>query len=101
MARRWSEDEDALLLKLRTEGLTSREITSHLKERSYAAVRARLSSLAPDNLNRPWTDEDIKILFTMKEEGRSTKYIAKRLDRTASAVSSYYTRHSSAYYSLG
>lgn len=98
MAKRWTEDEDATLLKLRADGCTAKEITAHLSGRSYAAVRARLANLAPDNLNRPWTEEDVKLLFDLKEEGRTTKYIAKRLDRTVSAVSSYFNRHSSSYY---
>lgn len=98
MAKRWTEEEDALLLKLRAEGMSGREITAHLHDRSYAAVRARLASLAPDNLNRPWTEEEKELVFQLKSKGKTNKYIAKQINRTVGAVASFISRSSFSYY---
>lgn len=98
MARRWSEDEDALLLKMRNEGFSTREIAQRLRDRTHGAIRARLSTISTTNLNRLWSEDDIKTLFTLREEGFSLKYIAKLLGRTYTAVSTFYAKHSTSYY---
>ena len=54
MAKRWTPEEDALMLKMREEGYTAREIAAALPERTYAAVRTRIASIAPDNRYRDW-----------------------------------------------
>lgn len=93
MAKRWLEEEDALLLKLREEGHTAREMTVYLKHRSYAAIRTRLAAIAPDNLNRPWTEKEAELALLLKSQNKSNKYIAKAVNRTPAAVSSFLTRH--------
>ena len=93
MAKRWTPEEDALMLKMREEGYTSKEIASALPERTYAAVRTRLASIAPDNRNRPWTEEEKQLVFQLKSEGKSNKLIARALDRTQGAVASFVSRH--------
>ena len=98
MAKRWSPEEDELILKLRDEGLTAREISARLVGRTYSATRTRLAAISDDNLRKRWTKEEIELAFTMKEEGRSNKYIAKQLSRTVSAVSGFFTRTASSYY---
>lgn len=89
MAKRWTPEEDELLLKLRSEGFTAREMAARLTDRTHAAVRTRISLIAPDNRNRTWTDEEKELVFQMKAEGKSNKEIARRVDRTLSAVSSF------------
>lgn len=93
MAKRWTEEEETLLLKLRAEGHSAKEMTAYLRERSYAAIRTRLAAIAPDNLNRPWTEEEKALVLKLKSENKSNKYIAKAVDRTASAVSSFVSRY--------
>lgn len=93
MAKRWTPEEDALMLKMREEGYTAREIAAALPERTYAAVRTRIASIAPDNRNRPWTEEEKQLVYKMKAEGKSNKVIARALDRTQGAVSSFVFRY--------
>ena len=93
MAKRWSPEEDELLLKLRQEGFTAKEMTVHLRGRTYAAIRARLGVVAPDNLNRRWTEEEKELVFQMKEEGKSNKQIAKATGRTLGSIASFVSRN--------
>ena len=93
MAKRWSPEEDELLLKLRAEGFTAKEMIVHLRGRSHAAIRARLGVVAPDNLNRRWTEEEKELVFQMKEEGKSNKQIARATGRTLGAVASFISRN--------
>jgi site-specific DNA-cytosine methylase len=93
MANRWTQEEDDLLLKLRGEGYTSREMTLALKERSYAAIRTRLALIAPDNLNRKWTEKEKALVLEMKSQNKSNKVIAKAIDRTPRAVASFISRY--------
>ena len=93
MANRWTEEEDELLLKLRSEGYTAREMTISLKERSYAAIRTRLASIAEDNLNRKWTEKEKELVLKMKSENKSNKVIALAIDRTPRAVASFISRY--------
>ena len=99
MAKRWTPEEDTLILKLRDEGLTAREITLRLEGRTYSATRTRLAAISDDNLRKRWTQEEINLAYKLREEGRSNKYIAKQLSRTVSAVSGFFTRTASSYYS--
>ena len=93
MAKRWTPEEDELLLKLRQEGFTAKEMTTQLRERTHAAIRARLGVIAPDNLNRKWTEEEKALVFQMKAEGKTNKQIARTIDRTLGAVASFVSRH--------
>lgn len=93
MAKRWTTEEDELLLKLRSEGFTAREMTTQLRERTHAAIRARLATIAPDNLNRVWSEEEKALVFQMKSEGKSNKQIARHINRTQGAVASFVSRN--------
>jgi DNA-binding NarL/FixJ family response regulator len=93
MAKRWTEEEDQLLLKLRAEGYSAREMTLFVKERTHAAIRARIGTIATDNLNRKWTEEEKELVLKLKAEGKSNKYIARTVQRTARAVATFISRH--------
>lgn len=93
MAKRWTEEEDALLLQLRSEGFTAKEMVPRLEGRTHAAIRTRISAIAPDNKNRPWTNEEKQLVYKMKAEGKSNKQIARAIDRTLGAVSSFVFRY--------
>ena len=93
MAKRWTTEEDELLLKLRSEGFTAKEMAQRLEDRTYAAIRTRIATIAPDNKNRPWTEEEKALVFSMKAEGKSNKQIARTIDRTLGAVSSFVFRY--------
>lgn len=93
MAKRWTPEEDALLLKLRGEGLTAREIAQQVSGRTHAAIRTRLATIAEDNKNRSWTEEEKALLLEMKADGKTNKQIARALQRTQSAVASFVFRH--------
>ena len=92
MAKRWTQEEDELLLKLRGEGLTAREIAVRV-HRTYSATRMRISFLAPDDLSRKWTEEDKKRAIELKENGHTIKFIAKQLARTPGAISTFLSRN--------
>lgn len=98
VAKRWTKEEDELILKLRDEGFTYREIAARLAGRSEAATKNRLAAIAPTNLRRRWTEEEIKLAFSLRESGHSNKYIARQLDRTPSAVNGFFNKYSTAYY---
>ena len=92
MAKRWTEEEDQLLLKLRDEGYTAREMVLRLEGRSHGSIRVRLASISKDSLRKPWTDEDKEKALELKKLGRSNKHIAIQLDRTVYAVQSFFNR---------
>lgn len=83
MAKRWTEEEDRLLVGYRMEGFTAREIAVRLK-RSEDAVRVRLATKA--KTRERWTQEEIDKLLRMKEEGSTNRKIAYELGRTTRAV---------------
>lgn len=93
MAKRWTEEEDALLLKLRSEGFTAREMTLYVKERTLAAIQARVSAISTDSKNRPWTQEEITLALKLQAEGKPNKYIARAVNRTPRAVAAYLSRY--------
>jgi hypothetical protein len=68
-------------------------MTLALKERSYAAIRTRLALIAPDNLNRKWTEKEKALVLEMKSQNKSNKVIAKAIDRTPRAVASFISRY--------
>lgn len=90
MAKRWTKEEDELLLKLREEGFTSREMALRLPGRTDSAIRMRLSAIATDKMNRTWTEEEKELAQQLKQEGRTVKHIAYKLGRSTNAVSSYF-----------
>jgi len=98
MAKRWTQEEDELILKLRGEGLTHREIALRLDNRTEAATKNRLATISTDNLRRRWTEEEKQKAFELKEAGHANKYIAKQLGRTPQAVSAFFNKHSASHY---
>ena len=93
MAKRWTEEEDALLLKLRSEGFSTTEMYHYLRGRTVAAIRARINKIATDNLNRHWTQEEKDLVLQMKAEGKKNRQIARAIKRTPKAVESFLARH--------
>ena len=98
MAKRWTKEEDELILKLRDEGLTAREIALRLTGRTDSATKTRLATIAKDNLRRRWTEEEKLLAFELKEAGHANKYIAKQLQRTVAAVAGFFAKHSVSHY---
>lgn len=90
MANKWTEDEEALIIKLRNEGLSVREIALRLPNRTVSAVRVKASQIAKKSTN--WTLEDKKLLVELKKQNKSANYIAKALNRTPNAINSYYSK---------
>lgn len=97
MAKRWTKEEDALLLKLRQEGLSSRELAYHVK-RSAGAIRMRLAHLNVDLVSKPWSSQDKALAWQLKEAGHSNKYIARKLQRTTAAIASFFSRDEANHY---
>jgi len=87
MAKRWTPEEDELLLQLRKEGFTTKEMTLRV-ERSEGSIRMRLAKIATDNLKKPWTQEEKDLAVQLKREGKSNKHIAYTLGRSNQAISS-------------
>lgn len=93
MAKRWTEEEDALLLKLREEGYTTNEMVHYVEGRTAAAIRTRMRTIAPNNLNRLWTQEEKELVLKLKSEGKSNKYIARAVHRTHRAIEAFLVRY--------
>jgi predicted ArsR family transcriptional regulator len=98
MAKRWTTEEDELLLKLRNEGFSAKEMTVHV-DRTYSAIRMRLTTLEAKQVSRKWTDKDKALAWELKEQGNSNKFIARKLDRTPGAIASFFVRDEAAHYS--
>lgn len=98
MAKRWTTEEDELLIKLSNEGFSAKEMTLHVN-RSYSAIRMRLTTLDTKQVARKWTPSDKTLAWELKEAGHSNKYIAKKLDRTPGAIASFFVRDEAAHYS--
>lgn len=92
MAKRWTKEEDELILKLRAEGFTSKEMVSRLEGRTHGSIRMRLTTISEDNLRKPWTDEEKEKAIELKKKGRTYKHIALQLDRTVFAVQAFFNR---------
>jgi DNA-directed RNA polymerase specialized sigma24 family protein len=90
MAKAWTPDEDTLLLKLREEGFTSREMSVRLN-RTDAAIRKRLSLIA-EKKHIKWTDADKEKVLAYKAEGLTNRRIAYLMGRTTSSVTSLLSR---------
>lgn len=83
MAKRWTEEEDRLLVGFRMEGFTAREIAVRLN-RTEDAVRVRLASKA--KTRERWTPEEVEKLLKLKLEKYTNRKIAYELGRTTRAV---------------
>ena len=90
MAKKWTEEEESLIIKLRDEGLSVKEITLRLPGRTASAVRVKAAQIAKKSTN--WTTADKKLLFELKSQNKSANYIAKALNRTPNAINSYYSK---------
>lgn len=86
MAKRWTQEEKDLLVKLRIQGLTAREMVHHFEGRSEATIRNLVSKLCPKNSK--WTEDEDQLIEKLLQEGiTATKEIARRLpNRTNTAV---------------
>lgn len=83
MAARWTKEEKELLIKLREQGLSGREIALQLPGRSEATVKNMVAKLCPKNAL--WTEEEDRIL--LENRHLSNKEIASLLPhRTPNAV---------------
>lgn len=83
MAKRWSPEEDELLIKYRSEGFTAREIAVRMN-RTESAVKTRLA--AKVKMRVRWTEEEEKRLLELKEAHNSNRKIAYELGRTTRAI---------------
>ena len=59
MARRWSGEEKELLIKLRKEGFSAREMVPYFENRTEANIKNMASKLCPKNSK--WTEEEDRI----------------------------------------
>lgn len=93
----WTKVEDQRLKQLLSEYKhTYADISSALR-RSEGAVRRRIADLnivqrPIRNDNKMWTDEEIKILLEMVDEGHSFEEIGKRLGRTGHSAKGKHER---------
>lgn len=99
MAKRWTKEEDELLIKLRNEGFSAREISLHL-DRTPGSIRMRLTSLNVEQVSRRWTKEDKELAWQLKEANHTNKYIAKKLNRTSAAIAAFFSKDERNHYDL-
>jgi transcriptional regulator len=100
VAKRWTEEEDELLLKLRNEGFSAKEMSLHLKERNVGAIRMRLLHLKANQVSRKWLEDEKLTAWQLKEAGHTNKYIAKKLNRTPGAIAAFFVRDERNHYAL-
>ncbi len=87
MAKKWTKEEEELAIKLQNEGMTAKEIALRLPGRTPASIRARLPTK-----NRSWTDDEVEIIKNLRPTHKLA-YIAKVINRTPSAISTYIARN--------
>lgn len=92
MAKRWTKEEETLLLRLREEGFPTREMVRFFEGRTAASIRTRAAAIAKDKLRRKWTEEEKECALRLKAEGKPNKYIAKTLDRSVRAIEAFLAR---------
>lgn len=94
---RFTPEEDLLLAQLVPEKLRWSEIAKHFPSKSVRTLQSRWEfelrtkdtpseSVKTNNGRRAWTRRDIEEMLNLYKEGRTTKAIAERLDRTAHQV---------------
>lgn len=82
----WTEEEKSLLIQLREEGLTNRQIMGRLG-RTHSAIDSMCTKLGIILQScKPWTTEEISLLKEFKTAGLTNQQIAVRLGRTLSAI---------------
>lgn len=81
MAKAWSEEEDELIRE-----------NKKPPNRTSGAIRMRRAKLGLTKMRR-WTDEDIERLKELKRKNKPNKYIAKLLNRTPEAISSFVSKN--------
>ena len=78
----WTADDDKILTKCYSKGLTVNQIQPRLPARTKSAIRKRLITLklrAPLRKPKPWTDGELKIALAAAEVRRN---YASRLSKT-------------------
>lgn len=91
MAKYWTEEQDKLAIKMRTEGYTIKEIAARLS-RTYSATRLRLAEIAPETKQRAWTDEEVETVLSLKKLGRSHAHIARQVNRSTNSIAGLLAR---------
>ena len=91
IARRWTPEDDALLVQLLEEGEAWPVIAARLK-RTMAAVQHRarvphrsdeaLSAMPRRPISRRWTPADDELLVKLLREDKSFVIVARRMKRT-------------------
>ncbi|KAG6096598.1 hypothetical protein E4U30_001404 [Claviceps sp. LM220 group G6] len=95
----WTLEEHDLLLRLKEAGESWQEISEKLertpracqnqyKQRFVVFPGSKASLRA--KLNKPWTDEENKLLLELKKAGRTWKEISESMGRTPGACRSHY-----------
>lgn len=93
----WTEEEDALICKLREKSTSLAEIARHFKTRTADAIAQRIQQLRLDGRvadvrarsarRRPWTDQEEGLIVVMRARGAKLDEIAAELPhRTRGAV---------------
>ena len=88
--RPWTKEEDSILISLRAQGKTIRYISGRLPGRGYDATQLhwlKIKSQYPQAVtasqavlvNRPWTEEEDRILISLRAQGKTIKYISGRI----------------------
>jgi DNA-directed RNA polymerase specialized sigma24 family protein len=90
----FTETDDALIVLFQMDGIPDREAAEHLgmsistlRERRGLLVRAAIRPpRAPSTSTGPWTDEQMKLLRSLRADKMRYRQIAKTLGRSLTAV---------------
>lgn len=89
MARKfvWTKEADAELVRLRTAGLSWREIADTMVvAQSVAAKRGSQLGLAWQGASKPFSDEEVKSIIALHKKGLSTSEISKAINRRRNSI---------------
>ena len=88
MRKKWTPEEDQIIIDARNAGLQYKQIVPLLPDRNLRTISVRGASICPTKSLKPWTEEETLKFLDLVAENLSYEEIAKVLDRTYIAVKS-------------
>jgi hypothetical protein len=86
MRKLWTEEENDLIISMKTQGFTYPEMVPHLPDRNLRTIAVQANKLCPSKGHVPWSIEEEELLLKLKEEGLPYKEISAIIGRSYSAV---------------
>ncbi len=85
MSKRWSKEEEALLLSEYNKCQNLESLKAKFPGRTISSLTTKLYKLGV-NRDRAWSSQDIELLIDLRAKKHSSSYIASEIGRTQGAV---------------